>query len=118
MGLEACSCIAISSNVPNARWPQALGVGEGGMVPQFPAAGKGHKARSACWVAGCTLGLHGDASAVPTLLAPHAHQCPVICSRWSLSWSQPRTLMLWPGQSLVLLLPGTREGGKSELSSG
>lgn len=32
-GTEACSCIAISSNVPNARWPQALRVGEGAWCP-------------------------------------------------------------------------------------
>lgn len=65
------------------------------MVPLLPASGKGHRASSACQVASCTPGLHGNASAVPALLALNAHQCPVpplLCSRWSLTHSQSRAL--------------------------
>lgn len=67
-------------------------------------------------VAGCTLGLHGDASAVPALLAPHAHQGPVVCSRWSLSWSQSRTLTYGQDSPWFLCFLGAEKEEKVNLA--
>lgn len=50
-GTGGSSRIAISNNVPSARWPQ-LG-GGGRAVPPAPCLREGLSANSACWVASC-----------------------------------------------------------------
>lgn len=74
--------MAISNNVPSARWPCALVVGEGRAVPLLPASGEGCWANSARWVASC----------IPWAFMGMLQRCP-------LTWCPPT-----PNATTALLL--------------